>query len=400
MRAGRGGMQMSFVGPGSQVRRETGADGRFEFRGLKAGDYTVSARRPGFSRATVDPVNVAEARAAEPLELVLKPGATISGVLRDKAGAGASGWYVSARAAGQGGGPAFGPGSIRSEEPTGPDGVFFLEGLTAGETYELQVMGHGRPRPAQGGRRGAGGGRRARRHRHRPDPRARRGRRQRPRDPRLPGALPARRPGRDALRDAHGPGPRARPVREAAVPRGGRLLRARGRGGGAVDGRGVRPGLPGGSASAVAVGEGEAAEGVEVRLSKGGVDHRQGARVARRTAHPRRHRARGALGRRAAHGHDPHGRRGRRQRGGDGRGGPLRDRRPRSRHVDGDRVAPGLERGDDERRAQGGARRPPTSASAGAARSAAPFSRQAARWPAPRSRSRRPGTPASGRARA
>ena len=47
MRAGRGGMQMSFIGPGSQVRRETGADGRFEFRGLKAGDYTLTARRAG-----------------------------------------------------------------------------------------------------------------------------------------------------------------------------------------------------------------------------------------------------------------------------------------------------------------------------------------------------------------
>ncbi len=162
VRAGRGGVQMSFIGPGSQLRRETGADGRFEFRGLKAGDYTVSARRPGFSRATVDPVNVAEARAAEPLELVLKPGATISGVLRDKAGAGASGWSVSARAASQGGGPAFGPGAIRSEEPTGPDGVFFLEGLHRGRDLRAAGHGAGRPRAAQGGRRGAGGGRGAR----------------------------------------------------------------------------------------------------------------------------------------------------------------------------------------------------------------------------------------------
>jgi protocatechuate 3,4-dioxygenase beta subunit len=151
VRAGRGGLQMSFVGPGSQLRRETGADGRFEFRGLKAGDYTLSARRPGFSRATVDPVNVAEARAAELVELVLRPGATISGVLRDKAGSGASGWYVSARAASQAGGPAFGPGSIRSEEPTGPDGVFLLEGLTTGETYELQVMGQAGLGPRKAG---------------------------------------------------------------------------------------------------------------------------------------------------------------------------------------------------------------------------------------------------------
>ncbi len=141
VRASRGGIQMSFVGPGNQVRRETGADGRFEFRGLKAGDYTISARRPGFSRAAVDPVDVREARSAEPLQLVLKPGATISGILRDKVGSGVAGWFVSARGAGQGSGPAFGPGAIRSEEPTGPDGVFFLDGLTTGETYDLQVLG-------------------------------------------------------------------------------------------------------------------------------------------------------------------------------------------------------------------------------------------------------------------
>ncbi len=140
-RAGRGGVQMEMIGPGSQVRHETGVDGRFEFRGLKPGDYTVSARRPGFARASVDPVKVADTRAAEPLVLVLRPGATISGVLHDKLGNGASGWYVGARGASQGGGPPLGPGSNRSEEPTGPDGAFLLEGLTAGESYELQALG-------------------------------------------------------------------------------------------------------------------------------------------------------------------------------------------------------------------------------------------------------------------
>jgi hypothetical protein len=78
---------------------------------LKPGDYAVGARRSGFARASVDPVKMAEGRAAEPIELVLKPGATISGVLHDKGGNGASGWYVSARGAGQGGGPAARPGS-------------------------------------------------------------------------------------------------------------------------------------------------------------------------------------------------------------------------------------------------------------------------------------------------
>ena len=271
LRGGRGGVQMSFIGPGNQLRRETGADGRFEFRGLKAGDYTVSARRPGSSRATVDPVNVTEARAAEPLELVLKPGATISGVLRDKAGAGASGWYVSARSASQGGGPAFGPGANRSEEPTSPDGVFFLEGLTAGEAYELQAMGQAGLGPRKAGVVAPAEG----------------------------VELIVTGTGQIRGRVVDGDSGRAIPdfqVRYQPDAQGGvrfvmRMGPGRGRGPyerqpfHAEDGSFVledvaagrwtveafAPGYQAGSASAVSVGEGEAAEGVEVRLSKGGV---------------------------------------------------------------------------------------------------------------------------------
>ena len=198
IRAGRGGMQMEMIGPGNQVRRETGADGRFEFRGLKPGDYAVAARRPGFARASVDPVKVAEGRAAEPLELVLRPGATISGVLHDKLGNGASGWYVTRARARARAAARWAPASNRTEEPTGPDGAFLLEGLTPGESYELQVMGVFGPRSAQGRRRRAGRRHRAHGDRHRPDPRPRRGRRQRSGHPRLPGALRARRAGRNA----------------------------------------------------------------------------------------------------------------------------------------------------------------------------------------------------------
>jgi protocatechuate 3,4-dioxygenase beta subunit len=271
VRAGRGGVQMSFSGPGSQLRRETGADGRFEFRGLKAGDYTVSARRPGSSRATVDPVNVVEARVAEPLELVLKPGATISGVLRDKAGSGASGWSVSARAASQAGGPTFGPGGIRSEEPTGPDGVFYLEGLTAGESYDLQVMGQAGLGPRKAGVVAPAEG----------------------------VDLVVTGTGQIRGRVVDGDSGRAIPdfqVRYQPDAQGGvrfvmRMGPGRGRGPyekqafHAEDGSFVledvaagrwtveafAPGYQAGSASSVSVGEGEAAEGVEVRLSKGGV---------------------------------------------------------------------------------------------------------------------------------
>jgi protocatechuate 3,4-dioxygenase beta subunit len=137
----RGGMSMSFIGPGTSPRRETGHDGRFEFRGLKEGDYSLSATRPGLVRASVDPVKVVEGRPPETVELVLRPGVTISGYVRDRAGAPAAGWYVSGRPSGEGGGTAFGPGSLRTQEATGPDGAFLLEGLAEGVSYDLQLLG-------------------------------------------------------------------------------------------------------------------------------------------------------------------------------------------------------------------------------------------------------------------
>jgi len=271
IRAGRGGVQMQFVGPANQVRRETSADGRFEFRGLKTGDYTVAARRSGFSRAAVDPVHVAEARAVEPLELTLRPGSTISGVLRDKAGSGASGWFVSARPAGQGGGMPMGPGANRSEEPTGPDGAFLLEGLLAGESYELQVMGQSGLGPRRSGVVAPAEGI----------------------------ELTVNGTGQVKGRVVDGDSGRAVPdfqLRYQPDAQGGmRFVMRAGPGGGrgpyerqsfhAEDGSFVLEDVPAGrwtveafasgyqsgTASAVSVAEGEATEGVEVRLSKGGV---------------------------------------------------------------------------------------------------------------------------------
>jgi protocatechuate 3,4-dioxygenase beta subunit len=270
MRAGRGGMQMEMIGPGNQLRRETAADGRFEFRGLKPGDYAVGARRSGFARASIDPVKVAEKRAAEPIELVLKPGATISGVLHDKAGSGASGWYVSARGASQGSGPPLGPGMNRSEDPTGPDGAFLLEGLTAGETYELQVLGGSGLGPRKGGVTAPADG----------------------------VDLTVTGTGQIRGRVVDGDSGRAIPdfqVRYQPDAQGGMRFMMRmgpGRGRGpyerqpfhAEDGSFVledvpagrwmveafAPGFQAGSAAAVTVGEGEASDAVEVRLSKGG----------------------------------------------------------------------------------------------------------------------------------
>ena len=139
-RGRRGGRSVTMMGPGSRPRRETGADGRFTFRGLMAGDYTRTASRPGFGRAILDPVKLTDDGSLEPVQLVLAPGAAISGFLRDGVGDGAAGWYVAARVTAEGGGP-FGPGSVRTEEPTGSDGAFLIERLAEGEVYDLQVMG-------------------------------------------------------------------------------------------------------------------------------------------------------------------------------------------------------------------------------------------------------------------
>jgi len=269
-RSGRGGIQVSFIGPASQVRRETGPDGRFEFRGLKPGDYTVSARRAGFARATVDPVKVGGTR-ADPLDLVLRPGATISGFLHDRSGSGASGWSVAARPAGQQGGTPFGPGAIRTEEPTGPDGAFLLEGLTAGEAYDLQAMGTsvlgprkaGAVAPAEGVEltvTGAGQvhGRvvEAESGRAIPDFQLRY-------QPDAQGGV------RFFVRAGPGGGHGPYEKRPFHAEDGTFLLEDVPAGRWTVEG--FAAGYQSGSASGVTVGEGEAAEGVEVRLPKGGV---------------------------------------------------------------------------------------------------------------------------------
>ena len=61
--SGRGASQFSFIGgPAQQPRKETGPDGRFEFRGLGAGDYSLVATKRGYARERIDPVKVAEGR--------------------------------------------------------------------------------------------------------------------------------------------------------------------------------------------------------------------------------------------------------------------------------------------------------------------------------------------------
>src|SRR5262245_64100554 len=111
-RGGRGGaaIQMNFIaGPENRPRATTGPDGRFEFKGLAKGDYMLAARKQGFSEAILDPAKVGEG--AEPVELVLSAGASISGLVVDSAGQPAEGYFVQIRPrSGGGDGPMRGLG--------------------------------------------------------------------------------------------------------------------------------------------------------------------------------------------------------------------------------------------------------------------------------------------------
>ena len=129
--------QMTFSIGAQRPALETGADGRFEIRGLASGDYRLSVSKRGYAAAAVDPLRVAETSPSEDLEIVLHPGATVSGFIRTRAGAGAAGYRVMAQPAGGQGDPFSGS---MTAEPTGPDGAFVVESLVANQSYNLQVV--------------------------------------------------------------------------------------------------------------------------------------------------------------------------------------------------------------------------------------------------------------------
>ncbi|MGE0454849.1 MAG: carboxypeptidase regulatory-like domain-containing protein [Vicinamibacteria bacterium] len=141
-RGGRGGnvtTLATFVGgPDQRPRITTGADGRFEIRGLAAGDYSLVAVKQGYATASLDPVKAAAD--APPVELVMAQGVAISGRIADSSGTPAEGYFVQARRRG-GAQPGFGAGGLR--DPTGADGAFYVDGLVAGEAYDLQIVGPG-----------------------------------------------------------------------------------------------------------------------------------------------------------------------------------------------------------------------------------------------------------------
>ena len=137
-------------GAADAPRGKSGADGRFELRGVAPGDYTLRVKATGWATEAVDPVKVTRDGAVPPVDVVLAPGAAISGTVRRRTGGGVEGAFVLARVQGASAAPAR-PGL---ENPaTGPDGSFVLDGLRGGATYDLQVfLGGGLgPGPAQKG---------------------------------------------------------------------------------------------------------------------------------------------------------------------------------------------------------------------------------------------------------
>lgn len=151
-RTGRGGGFLIELGGRRNAdasQASSGADGRFRVAGLSPGAYSVHARRGGYADTSLDPVRLERNELAPSVELKLGAGAAIRGFVRRNDGAGAKGYVVRARpeSGGDGGGP-FGVGPL---EPTRSDGVFAIEGLRAGETYSLIVLGPQGPGPRQQG---------------------------------------------------------------------------------------------------------------------------------------------------------------------------------------------------------------------------------------------------------
>src|SRR5450830_1553212 len=143
-RAGAGGVVANFArlgGPSTRPRTKTGADGTFQIKGMSVGEYALQIQKPGFANERVDPVKVTE-KGADPVAVTLGPGASIAGIVRRKSGEGAEGYFVRVGAGGRGAGGGGGPlGGTGTDLPTGPDGLFVLDGLKPGQVYDLSVFG-------------------------------------------------------------------------------------------------------------------------------------------------------------------------------------------------------------------------------------------------------------------
>jgi protocatechuate 3,4-dioxygenase beta subunit len=153
-RGGAGGLAVNLMrvgGASARPKTKTGADGAFAIKGISVGEYALVLKKPGFATERVDPVKVAEG-GVEPVLVALGPGASIAGAVRRKNGEGVDGFLVRAGAAAGGGGGRGGRGggggpggglmnAIAADNPTGADGSFFIDGLKAGQAYDLTAFG-------------------------------------------------------------------------------------------------------------------------------------------------------------------------------------------------------------------------------------------------------------------
>ena len=142
-RGGRGGMQFQIGlagGPGGAEREADEERPGWPLRpeGRDAGRFGVVIRKPGLATERIDPVKVPEEGSPEPLAVTLVPGAAIAGVVRTRNGNPVGGVDGDR---GEGGTSPIGPRAQGGGTPTGPDGAFFLDGLKAGEAYDLTLLG-------------------------------------------------------------------------------------------------------------------------------------------------------------------------------------------------------------------------------------------------------------------
>jgi protocatechuate 3,4-dioxygenase beta subunit len=144
MTGGRGGNMMTFNTIESvRPQAETDFEGKFEFKGLSAGEYDVTVSKSGFTRSVSNGVKAGDG--SSPMDVVLNPGASISGRLVQSNGQPVTGYTVMARSASApgGGGMLMMGGRGNNVVPADPDGGFLLEGLVPGTAYDLSLFGSG-----------------------------------------------------------------------------------------------------------------------------------------------------------------------------------------------------------------------------------------------------------------
>jgi protocatechuate 3,4-dioxygenase beta subunit len=128
--------------PGQQQRTFNTDDGRFEIRGLKAGEYTVQASTPdGLIAVQSDVVRVMDGRPSSEARLDLQTGAVLRGVVRDDETGRpiANAWiYASARPADG----TQGVGATSGNAQSDAKGKYEIRGLGAG-SYTVSVWTRG-----------------------------------------------------------------------------------------------------------------------------------------------------------------------------------------------------------------------------------------------------------------